>query len=177
VGAGVAAVAVGIKASAGLVMPFLLLGARERRDALIGAIAAGVGIVAVGLVAFGTQALDFINVLGTQQGLNSGTSVIAQLGAIFGWHGNPIGARVVATIVFVAVLAWLLLRTWREPGEWLESAGWATVALMACTSWLLAWYIVWLVPLAALARSPWLRASAVGMTVFVVLTRMVPFLD
>jgi hypothetical protein len=48
--------------------------------------------------------------------------------------------------------------------------------LLACTSWLLAWYIVWLVPLAALGRSRWLQAAAAGLSVFVVLTRVVPFL-
>jgi hypothetical protein len=139
-------------------------------------VATGVAVVAVAFVAFGSQAIDFINVLGTQQGLDSGTSVIAQLGAWFGWHGNPIGARVVATIVFVVALAWLLARAWRGAGDWLDCAAWATVALMASTSWLLAWYIVWLVPLAALARTRWLHAAAVAATAFVLLTRMVPIL-
>jgi hypothetical protein len=82
----------------------------------------------------------------------------------------------VASIVFVVALVYLLVRAWRRPRDWLECAGWATVALMACTSWLLAWYIVWLVPLAALARTRWLHAAAVAATLFVVLTRMVPIL-
>jgi hypothetical protein len=133
-------------------------------------------VLAVALVAFGAQAFDFVNVLGTQQKLDSGTSVIAQLGAVFGWGGNPAGARAVATGVFAVTLIGLLGRTWRRREVWLESAGWATVALLACTSWLLAWYVVWLVPLAAIGRSRWLQAAAVGVSVFVVLTRMVPFL-
>jgi hypothetical protein len=73
-------------------------------------------------------------------------------------------------------LVYLLWRAWRRPDEWLECAGWATVFLMACTSWLLAWYIVWLVPLAGLARTRWLHVAAVAATLFVVLTRMAPFL-
>ncbi len=168
--------AVAIKASAGLAVPFLVLGARERGRALMAALATGVAVLAVALVAFGTQAFDFVNVLGTQQGLDSGTSVIAQLGAIFGWSGNPNGARAVATAVFAVTLGGLLWRTWRRREDWLDCAAWATVALLACTSWLLAWYIVWLVPLAALGRSRWLPAAAAGLSVFVVLTRMVPFL-
>ncbi len=168
--------AVAIKASAGLAVPFLVLGARERRRALAAALATGAAVLAVALVAFGTQAFDFINVLGTQQGLDSGTSVIAQLGAVFGWSGNPRGARAMATVVFAATLGALLWRTWRRREDWLDCAAWATVALLACTSWLLAWYIVWLVPLAALGRSRWLPAAAVGLSVFVVLTRVVPFL-
>ena len=77
---------------------------------------------------------------------------------------------------FAGVLGGLLWRTWRRREEWLDSAAWATVALLVCTSWLLAWYIVWLVPLAALGRSRWLVAAAAGLSVFVVLTRVVPFL-
>jgi hypothetical protein len=167
---------VGIKASAGLAVPFLVLGARERGRAVAAAVATGGAVLAVAFVAFGAQAFDFVNVLGTQQGLDSGTSVIAQLGAVFGWNGNPRGARVVATVVFAATLGGLLWRTWRRREEWLDSAAWATVALLVCTSWLLAWYIVWLVPLAALGRSRWLPAAAAGLSVFVVLTRVVPFL-
>lgn len=173
-GAAVASLAVAVKASAGLALPFLLLGARRRREALIAAVATGVAIGVVAFAAFGTQAIDFVNVLGTQQRLDSGTSVIAQLGSWFGWTGNPIGARTVAGVLFALALIGLLARTWRRPAEWVDCAGWATVALMVSTSWLLAWYIVWLVPLAALARNRWLQAAAVGMTLFVVLTRMVP---
>jgi len=116
-------------------------------------------------------------VRGTQQRLDSGTSVIAQLGSWFGWTGNPTGARVVASVLFGLLLVYLIARAWRRPRDWLECAGWSTVALMVSTSWLLAWYIVWLVPLAALSRTRWLQAAAVGMTVFVVAVRAVPILD
>ena len=167
--------AVAVKASAGLAVPFLVLGARERVRALTAALVTGAAVLAVALVAFGRQAFDFVNVLGTQQGLDSGTSVIAQLGAVFGWNGNPSGARAVATVVFAAVLAAMLWRTWRRRELFIDSAAWSTVALLACTSWLLAWYIVWLIPLAALGRSRWLMAAAAGLSVFVVLTRVVPF--
>jgi glycosyl transferase family 87 len=175
-GATAGALAVAVKASAGLVVPFLVLGTRDRRRASVAAAGTGAGVLAVAFLAFGTHALDFVNVLRTQQGLDSGTSVIAQLGAVLGWRGNPLGARIVASTVFVVVLAWLLWRTWRAPAAWVDSAAWAAAALLACTSWLLAWYIVWLVPLAALARSRALPSLAVGFTLFVVLTRAVPFL-
>lgn len=167
--------AVAIKASAGLAVPFLVLAARDRLRALVAALVTGAAVLVVSLAAFGGQAFDFVNVLGTQQGLDSGTSVTAQLGAVFGWNGNPTGARVVATIVFVSVLAAMLWRTWRRRELWIDSAAWSTVALLACTSWLLAWYVVWLLPLAALGRSRWTVAAAAGLSVFVVLARVVPF--
>jgi alpha-1,6-mannosyltransferase len=172
----VSSLAVAVKASAGLAVPFVILGARRRLDALVAAVGTGAVVAGVALVAFGTDATGFIDVLGTQQRLDSGTSVIAQLGSIFGWVGNPTGARTVATVVFAVVLIALLVRAWRQPDDWVECAGWATVTLMVCTSWLLAWYIVWLVPLAALARTRWLHLAAVGMTLFVLLTRLVPLM-
>ncbi|MDQ6915035.1 MAG: glycosyltransferase 87 family protein [Actinomycetota bacterium] len=176
-GSVVASLAVAVKASAGLAMPFLILGARRRLDALLTGLLTGAVVVAVAFVAFGTHAADFVNVLGTQQSLDSATSVIAQLGGIFGWTGNPTGARTVASVVFGVALVGLVVRTWRRPEDWVECAGWATVALMVCTSWLLVWYIVWLAPLAALARARSLQVAAVGMTLFVLLTRLVPLID
>jgi alpha-1,6-mannosyltransferase len=175
-GAVAVSLAVAIKASAGLMVPFLILGARGRLPTLAAALATGAAVLAVALAFFGTHALDFVNVLGTQQGLDSGTSVIAQLGALLGWTGNPTGARAVASVLFVAAVLGLLWRTWREPETWLDSGAWSIVALLVCTSWFLAWYIVWLAPLAALGRSRWLVVAAAGLTAFVILARVVPYL-
>jgi alpha-1,6-mannosyltransferase len=175
-GAVAISLAVAIKASAGLAVPFLLLGSRDRRGALIAAVSTGAAVLAVSLAIFGTHAFDFVNVLRTQQVLDSGTSVIAQLGGILGWSGNPPKVRTAASIAFVIFLIAMLWRAWRQPETWLDGAAWATAALMAATSWLLAWYIVWLVPLAALARSRWLQLVAAGFTGFVILARMAPFL-
>jgi alpha-1,6-mannosyltransferase len=168
--------AVAVKASAGLAVPFLILGAKERGRALKAAVVTGAAVLGVALVTFGGRAFDFVNVLRTQQGLDSGTSVMAELGRLLGWDGNPAGARFVAGLLFLGVLAAMLWRTWRRREAWLDSAAWSTFALLVCTSWLLAWYIVWLVPLAALGRSRWLPTAAAALTVFVVLARVVPFL-
>lgn len=172
-GAAMSAVAVAVKSSAGLVVPFLIVGSRQRGRALFAALAGGAAVIAVAVVAFGGQAFDFINVLGTQQKLNSGSSVPAQLGAWLGWTGSPTPVRIVASTLGVSGIAFCFWRAWRG-ADWIESAGWATVSLLVTSSWLLAWYIVWLVPLASLARSLALRAAAVGMTLFVIGVRIAP---
>jgi hypothetical protein len=171
----VGVLAVAIKSSAALAIPFLILGARDRARALAVALAAGVAVLAVALAVFGIQSFDFVLVLGSQQSLNSGSSVPAQLGAWFGWTGSPIGVRIVASLVGGAAILYCLARAWRR-SDWISAAGWATVSLMATSAWLLAWYIVWLVPLASLAQSRALRAAAIGMTLFIILVRMVPAL-
>jgi Glycosyltransferase family 87 len=165
--------AVAVKSSAGLVIPFLILGASDRRRALVTALAAGAAVLALALAAFRGQAFDFIDILGTQQTLNSGSSVPAQLGAVFGWTGSPIPVRVVASALGVAAMGFFVARAWRG-ADWIEQAAWATLSLMVTSSWLLAWYIIWLVPLAALGRGRGVRLGAVAMTVFVVLVRTAP---
>jgi hypothetical protein len=77
----------------------------------------------------------------------------------------------VAGVILAVTLIFLLWRTWRG-ARWLESAGWATFAVLVTTSWLLPWYIVWLVPLAALARGYALRVAAVAFSVFVIITHL-----
>ena len=37
--------------------------------------------------------------------------------------------------------------------DWLTGAGWSTFALLASLAWLVPWYVIWLLPLAALATS------------------------
>lgn len=172
-GAVMGSLAVAVKSSAGLVVPFLILGASDRRRALVAALATGAAVLVVALLAFGDRAFDFINILGTQQALNSGSSVAAQLGAWFGWSGSPTPVRLVASTLGVAAIAVFVVRAWRG-ADWIEQAAWATLSLMITSSWLLAWYIIWLVPLAALGRGRAIRLGAVAMTLFVVLVRTVP---
>ena len=175
-GAAIGMAAMAVKSTAALVVPFLVLGSRDRRGSLLAVTAAGAAVVAVAIAAFGSHALDFVSVLTTQQRQNSGSSVPAQLGVLFGWSGSPPAVRLVAWTLAALVLLWLLMRAWQGT-DWIDCAGWATLVVMVASSWLLPWYIVWLVPLASLARSLALRAAAVGMTLFLVLVRVVPPLD
>jgi hypothetical protein len=65
---------------------------------------------------------------------------------------------------FVAVSCWLLWRVWRGRTDWIDGAGWATVALLVAASSLLPWYVAWMLPLAALAHDRRLIRTAVVMT-------------
>ena len=60
----------------------------------------------------------------------------------------------------------------RRRREWLAGAGWATFALIVSLAWLVPWYLLWLLPLAALATNVRLRQAALGLTVFLVLAFM-----
>jgi uncharacterized membrane protein YadS len=74
----------------------------------------------------------------------------------------------VASVAVVLVVALLL----RRRVKWLEGAGWGTLALLCSLAWLVPWYVIWLLPLAALGSSLRLRRVAVAFSVFLVLTFM-----
>lgn len=67
----------------------------------------------------------------------------------------------------------LLVRVYRG-GDWLENAGWATLVLLVTTTWLLPWYLVWFLPLAALASRPHQRIAALLLTALVLAFQLPP---
>ena len=147
--------ATGIKASAGLVVPFLLAAGPARR-VLAGAAAAGLAIVVAAYAGFGSDALDALGLLSDNQERSSRWSFpykTAQLlGAVL--PGDRLdyrdAVRAAYAIAFAAVAVWLLLKTWRGADP-IRMAGWATFALLIASAWLVPWYALWLLPLAALA--------------------------
>ncbi|TMK63381.1 MAG: DUF2029 domain-containing protein [Actinobacteria bacterium] len=156
-GAALATAAAGLKASAGLVVPYLVAAARPRvRAVLIATVATSAAIALLALVGFGTHALDALGLLNSNQGRTSRWSFpykTAQLlGAVL--PGSRMdyrdAVRAVYAVAFAGVFAWTLLRTWRGADP-IRMAGWATLAIMIASAWLVPWYVLWLLPLAALA--------------------------
>ncbi len=58
--------------------------------------------------------------------------------------------RTLYALAFAAVAAYTLWRTWRG-ADAIAMAGWATLAILVASAWLVPWYLRWLLPLAALA--------------------------
>jgi hypothetical protein len=69
-----------------------------------------------------------------------------------------------ANVAHVAAVVYLL----RRNRDWLSGAGWSTLALVASLAWLVPWYIIWVLPLAALGTSVRLRRAALAFTAFLV---------
>ena len=72
----------------------------------------------------------------------------------------------IADLFVVAVVLFFFVRR----KDWLVGAGWSTLALLVGLAWLVPWYVVWVLPLAALGTSPWLRRATALMTIFLVMT-------
>ncbi|MEJ7717992.1 MAG: glycosyltransferase 87 family protein [Thermoleophilaceae bacterium] len=175
--AGVAAVAAGaVKTTSGLVLPFMLIGAHRRGRLLAGALLAVALLAVASLVAFGVDGIRGMVATVIAQGrLVSGHSVPNDLFRAFGANRLPPGLRPIFPVIFAVVLALLLRRTWRG-SDWVTNAGWATLALLMTLTFLMPWYVVWLLPLAALADTERLRWATLAFTAFLVAGRAIVLL-
>ena len=179
VGTAVLVAAAAIKATAGLALPFLVLGSRRPRRAAIAALGAGLVAASIALVAFRAGVLGYLAVLADQASFVSRHAIphdlarllgLAQVGADGGYEIAPV-VRVGALAIFGLAVTALLVDV-RRGGDWITATGWATFALLVTTSFLLPWYVIWLLPLAALGESRGLRVAALALCAWVVATRL-----
>jgi len=169
IAAGAAFVTAGaIKASAGVMIPVVLAGlARTPRRlpaVLVGMAAAGLLLAAVSLIAFGLHIPD----LSTQSRLVTNISVPNLLGLALGSGGETSSLHLVLSVVLVGSIALCCVQAYRWRDS-LTASGWANVALLVTLSWVLPWYVLWVLPLAALSGSRRLRAVTLGLGVYLII--------
>ena len=170
-GSAVATLGAGVKASAGLVVPFLVAGRRDRaRTAAVAAVVTALAIGVVALAGFGTHAFDAFGLISSNQNRTSRFSLpykTAQLlGALLPGSRRDYSdaVRTVYALAFAAVFFVLLVHTWRERIGAIDAAAWATLAILLASAWLVPWYILWLLPLAALSRDRRLWIATLALT-------------
>ncbi|HEX4466370.1 MAG TPA: glycosyltransferase family 87 protein [Solirubrobacteraceae bacterium] len=164
------AAGVGVKVTAGLLLVFLVIGrqgttARLRvgAEALAGLLA----VLVLGVAGFGTHALGFLNAVGEQQQLVATHSIPAETARLFSLTGTPKWWRDLFVAAFVLIVLYALWRVARG-ADWVTAAGWSTLALLLCTAWLLPWYAIWVLPLAAVSDDRRLRGAALLMSAYAV---------
>jgi alpha-1,6-mannosyltransferase len=155
--------AVAVKSSSVVLLPFALLGSRRPSRALLWGLAAAAVVSAITLVAFGTHISSLLHVLQRDARLETPNDIPGVLNDVLGLGlANRTLGRIGMVVLFAAVAA-LLVRVYRG-GDWLENAGWATCAVIVTTTWFLPWYLIWFLPLAALALRPYQRLTALALT-------------
>lgn len=172
-GAGVLAVAVAVKATAGIALLALVVGGARRGRALLGALIGAVLVAGLSFAVFGPDLLGSVSSLLEQGQGSSRQSVPRDLSRLLGSEYPLPLIRHLGTAIFVASTIGLL--AWgARTRRWIDAAGWITVALLATTTWLHAWYIVGLLPLAALSQSARLRIAAVVLTAAMGVIQLTP---
>jgi alpha-1,6-mannosyltransferase len=164
------AVAIGVKPTIVLVLPFLMLAARSERrslQVLLGTVLGGIVVAAASFAMFGFSTPNIADQSIIVTPLSVVNLVSLALHAGGATPGVEQASKIVLVVVVVALLAMAI--RWRRP-DWLSGAGWATLALLVCTAWLMPWYIVWVLPLAALSRSHRLRRTFAVLMAFAVIS-------
>jgi len=177
--------AVAVKASAAFLAPFALVAAarpnhrgrisdrypvgnttarrRELGRLLAGALAAALAIGLAAFLAFGWDWTGALGLAGENQDRTSHMSIPITVARLTGLDAGP--GRAVAAILFAALVAYLLVWTWRG-GDWVRAAAWTAFALLLATSWLLPWYLIWPLPLAAISRDRPLQLLTLALTAY-----------
>ncbi|HEY6551097.1 MAG TPA: polyprenol phosphomannose-dependent alpha 1,6 mannosyltransferase MptB [Solirubrobacterales bacterium] len=171
--------AIAVKASTAVATPFALLGAANqgptglRRDIstrfrpvdrlLVGAGLAALLIGGVAYLGFGWNWLDAFALAGENQGRTSYLSIPITTARLTDLDPNTV--RAAALALYAAFVIYLLIWTYRG-GDWLRAAAWATFALLLATAWLLPWYLLWPLPLAALSRDRKLQLLLLALTAY-----------
>jgi hypothetical protein len=134
---------------------------------IAGMVSAGVVLGACSVIAFGPHLPN----LGTQGRLVISVSLPNLLGLLLGQGGETDTMRAILSSLLIASVLASSLLAWRWHDS-LTASGWATVALLVTLAWVLPWYILWVLPLAALSASRKLRAAALALSAYLILTWM-----
>jgi hypothetical protein len=179
-GGGLLSLAAGIKLTGFVMLPFAIAGGAirrtGRRDIVIGAAVVVALVTAAAFALFGTGPLHLPATIHTSQSEGDWHSIPGFVTTLvgLGFVGRVTG--IVLAVACVGVICWLVRRVWRRELDWIDGAGWATVAMLVTASSLLPWYMAWLMPLAALASDRRLWRMSIVLTGCVQLIELVGYI-
>jgi alpha-1,6-mannosyltransferase len=130
---------------------------------VLGGVAAALALGLAGYLGFGWHWLHAFGLAGENQGRTSHLSIPVTFARLTGLDEGAV--RVAALALFGAAVVWLLIRTWRG-ADWIWAAAWTGTGLLLATSWLLPWYLLWPLPLAAISRDRRLAALLLALTAY-----------
>jgi hypothetical protein len=164
-----------VKATVAVMLPFMIL-SRRRLAPIAGALAALVAGGLLGYAVFGIHGIDLVAALNRDAALVSTDSFANEIAHLFGKPGVfPVDHDLLkAALVLVALH--LMWRTWRGY-DWVAASGWTLLAISVTSTWLLAWYIVWPLPLAVISRDRRLLAATLAVESLFVIHQMAPLIS
>jgi hypothetical protein len=170
------ALAVAIKATAGLALPFVLIGSRRHaerglRRSAIGFAAAAVIVGVIGTLSYGLSWLAIP--ITVSKGPSRHVGELESFPGMFvgylhlGTLGTP--ARIALGVLAVGILLFALRYALKGGENWIGATAIAVVGALCVSTQLHAWYIVLALPFAALSDDRRVRRMAIAMTVAVLL--------
>ena len=161
-----------VKATVAALLPFMIV-SRRRLAPLIGAIGALVLGAIVGYAVFGIHGIDVVSALNRDAAFVSTDSFANELAHLFGKPGVFPVDHDLLKVALVVIMLHLLWRTWRGY-DWIAASGWALLAISVTSTWLLAWYILWPLPLAVVTRDKRLLVATLAVQALFVVHQMAP---
>ena len=172
-GAGAAVAGAAIKLTVGLAVPFVVLAARRRGRAVRGAAIMTVLLGVPTFLLFGSHVFDQLHRIATDPLFDTLYSGPDRLAAALGTHITP-AIRTLGTGAAGLIGLAALVAAWRG-ADAITAAGWAFLALIASIASFAPWYLVWLLPFAALGRSRPLRVATLLVTLYVMAVHVPAF--
>jgi alpha-1,6-mannosyltransferase len=163
-----------VKATVAVLLPFMVLSKRSLAPLLGAAAALAVGVL-IGYVVFGVHGINIIAALNRDAAFVSTDSFANEIAHLFGKPGVfPVDHDLLKASLVLIVL-YLMWRTWRGY-DWIAASGWTLLAISVTSTWLLAWYILWPLPLAVIARDRRLLIATLGVQALFILHQVSPLL-
>ena len=161
-----------VKATVAALLPFMILG-RRRLGTVVGVAAAlALGLLAAYL-AFGVHGVDIVSALNRDSMYVSTDSFATEVAHLLGKPGiYPIDHTILKGVLLVIGL-YLLWRTWRGY-DWVSASGWAMLAITVTSTWLLAWYLIWPLPISLAAKDRRLLAATLFIQLLFVVHQLSP---
>jgi hypothetical protein len=169
-GASVALGAAAIKLTLGLALPFVVILAARRRRAALGVVLALLALGIPSLLIFGPHLFDQLHRITTDSLFDTTFSGPDRLATLLGTHISDAMRLICTGAAGVAALVAIICAL--RGADAVSCAGWACLALLASIASLAPWYLVWLLPLAALGRSRGLRTATLLATAYLVVVHL-----
>jgi len=164
-----------VKATVAVLLPFMIL-SRRRLSPIAGALAALAAGALIAYVSFGVHGVDIVAALNRDAAFVSSDSFATEIAHLFGKPGVfPVDHDLLKGALVLVILH-LLWRTWRGY-DWVAASGWTLLAISVTSTWLLAWYILWPLPLAVISRDRRLLAATLAVQALFVAHQVSPLLE
>jgi hypothetical protein len=164
-----------VKATVAVLLPFMVLSRRRLAPVAGAAAAIAVGAI-VAYAAFGVHGVDIVAALNRDAALVSTDSFATEIAHLFGKPGVFPVDHDLLKAALVLIFVYLMWRTWRGY-DWVAASGWTLLAISVTSTWLLAWYILWPLPLAVVCRDRRLLAATLFIQGLFVVHQLSPLIS